>query len=78
MYNVLEEVTRERYPVIEEIEKIMMENDALGSMMSGSGPTVFGLYENREDAVKCKAILEKQFKQTFVVACEEKGVEVNG
>ena len=31
MYNVLEEVTRERYPVIEEIEKIMMENDALVS-----------------------------------------------
>ena len=78
MFNVLEGVTVEMHPVIQQIKDIMTNNRALGAMMSGSGPTVFGLYENREDAVKCKAILEKQFKQTFVVACEEKGVEVNG
>lgn len=78
MFNVLEEVTAEKYPVIEQIKNIMIKNKALGAMMSGSGPTVFGLYENMEDAQKCKSILENQFKQTFVVACEEKGVEVNG
>ena len=78
MFNVLEGVTMDKQPVIQQIKDIMTNNRALGAMMSGSGPTVFGLYENREDAVKCKAILEKQFKQTFVVACEEKGVEVNG
>ncbi|MBU5335794.1 4-(cytidine 5'-diphospho)-2-C-methyl-D-erythritol kinase [Intestinibacter bartlettii] len=78
MFNVLEEVTVDKHPVIQQIEDIMTRNKALGAMMSGSGPTVFGLYENREDALKCKSILEKQFKQTFVVACEEKGVEVNG
>ena len=78
MFNVLEGVTMDKHPVIQQIKDIMTNNRALGAMMSGSGPTVFGLYENREDAVKCKAILEKQFRQTFVVACEEKGVEVNG
>ena len=78
IFNVLEGVTMDKHPVIQQIKDIMTNNRALGAMMSGSGPTVFGLYENREDAVKCKAILEKQFKQTFVVACEEKGVEVNG
>ncbi len=78
MFNVLEGVTMDKHPVIQQIKDIMTNNRALGAMMSGSGPTVFGLYENREDEVKCKAILEKQFKQTFVVACEEKGVEVNG
>lgn len=78
MFNVLEGVTMDKHPVIQQIKDIMTNNRALGAMMSGSGPTVFGLYENREDVVKCKAILEKQFKQTFVVACEEKGVEVNG
>lgn len=78
MFNVLEGVTMDKHPVIQQIKDIMTNNRALGAMMSGSGPTVFGLYENREDAVKCKAILEKQFKQTFVVACEEKGVEFNG
>ena len=78
MFNVLEGVTMDKHPIIQQIKDIMTNNRALGAMMSGSGPTVFGLYENREDAVKCKDILEKQFKQTFVVACEEKGVEVNG
>ena len=78
MFNVLEGVTMDKHPVIQQIKDIMTNNRALGAMMSGSGPTVFGFYENREEAVKCKAILEKQFKQTFVVACEEKGVEVNG
>ena len=78
MYNVLEEVTRERYPVIEEIEKIMMENDALGSMMSGSGPTVFGLYINREDAENCKNKLLKKFSQVYIVKSHNKGFEIYG
>lgn len=78
MYNVLEEVTKEKYPVIKEIEKIMMDNNALGSMMSGSGPTVFGIYETREDAEKCKAILLEKFKQVYVVQSHEKGVEIYG
>ena len=78
MFNVLEGVTVEIHPVIQQIKDIMITNKALGAMMSGSGPTVFGLYENKEDAYMCKSILENQFKQTFVVACEEKGVEVNG
>ena len=78
MYNVLEEVTRERYPVIEEIEKIMMENDALGSMMSGSGPTFFGLYRNREDAENCKNKLLKKFSQVYIVKSHNKGVEIYG
>ena len=78
MFNVLEGVTVEIHPVIQQIKDIMITNKALGAMMSGSGPTVFGLYENKEDAYMCKSILENQFEQTFVVACEEKGVEVNG
>ena len=78
MYNVLEEVTKEKYPVIKEIEKIMLDNNALGSMMSGSGPTVFGIYETREDAEKCKNILLEKFKQVYVVKSHEEGVEIYG
>ena len=78
MYNVLEEVTKEKYPVIEEIENIMMDNNALGSMMSGSGPTVFGIYDTREEAEKCKNILLKKFKQVYVVQSHEEGVEIYG
>ena len=78
MYNVLEEVTKEKYPVIKEIEKVMMENDALGSMMSGSGPTVFGIYDNKEQAENCKQILLESFKQVYVVKVHNKGVEIYG
>ena len=45
MGNVLETVTIPAYPVIDEIKKTMLKNDAMGAMMSGSGPTVFGVFE---------------------------------
>lgn len=50
MGNVLEYVTIQEYPVIEEIKRVMKAGGALNAMMSGSGPTVFGLFGNREDA----------------------------
>lgn len=46
MGNVLEDVTIPMHPVIEELKQVMRENGAIGAMMSGSGPTVFGLFEN--------------------------------
>lgn len=50
MGNVLESVTEETYPVISSIKQLMIENGAISSLMSGSGPTVFGIYDN-EDAI---------------------------
>lgn len=47
MGNVLEEVTANMYPVIEDIKKAMKEAGAMNAMMSGSGPTVFGIFGNR-------------------------------
>lgn len=78
MYNVLESVTKEKYPIIKEIEEIMINNKALGAMMSGSGPTVFGIYTNKDDAEKCKKILLENFKQVYLVKSHKKGVEING
>lgn len=52
MGNVLESVTIPNYPVIAQIKDKMMENGAVGSMMSGSGPTVFGLFDDEETAQK--------------------------
>ena len=50
MGNVLELVTAREYPVIEEIKNFMKKGGALNAMMSGSGPTVFGLFENKTTA----------------------------
>lgn len=50
--NVLETVTIPAYPVIADMKEHMMEHGAACSMMSGSGPTVFGLFEKEETAQK--------------------------
>ena len=50
MENVLETVTITRYPVVEEIKAFLKERGALNALMSGSGPTVFGIYEEEETA----------------------------
>lgn len=50
--NVLESVTIREYPVIEEIKDFMKEHGALNAIMSGSGPTVFGLFDEGSTARK--------------------------
>lgn len=48
--NVLEDVTVGEYPVIQDIKDKMMNFGAVNAMMSGSGPTVFGLFHDKEKA----------------------------
>lgn len=52
MGNVLETVTIPNYPVIDEIKNHMLSHGAVGAMMSGSGPTVFGLFDDEAAAKK--------------------------
>lgn len=69
MGNVLERVTIEEYPVIEKIKNIMKAGGALNAMMSGSGPTVFGIFDDRNQArMTAQKIKEIQLaKQVYVV-----------
>lgn len=62
MGNVLEKVTVEEYPVIEEIKQSMLAEGALGAMMSGSGPTVFGIFEDKQVAKDAMSKLKRQGK----------------
>lgn len=50
--NVLELVTEEKYPVIGQLKQAMKDTGALNALMSGSGPTVFGLYADPRTARK--------------------------
>lgn len=70
MGNVLEDVTIPIHPVIEDIKREMMEAGALNAMMSGSGPTVFGLFENRGAAREAqRGIREKSLaRQVYVTS----------
>jgi len=54
LYNDLEEVTVKTYPVLLDIKEFLLSFGALGSLMSGSGPTVFGIFST-EDAARAAA-----------------------
>ena len=60
IYNVMEDVTVGEYPIISEIKQVMLDNGALNSIMSGSGPTVFGLFDDKEKAQQCVKTLEEK------------------
>ncbi len=60
MGNVLETVTVKEYPVIERLKKMMCGLGAENALMSGSGPTVFGICKERETADKIAASIRKE------------------
>lgn len=60
--NVLESVTIDRYPIIQEIKDKMIEFGAMNALMSGSGPTVFGIFEDLNLAKKAFYQLKIQGK----------------
>lgn len=69
MENVLETVTIPEYPVIEEIKKCMLQQGAMSSLMSGSGPTVFGIFRDSGDACLAQQLIRerKLANQVYVV-----------
>ncbi len=68
MANVLETVTIREYPVIDKIKEQMKTEGAENALMSGSGPTVFGIFAEREAAQKAADQIRRQelAQQVFV------------
>lgn len=68
MGNVLEQVMLEEHPVLQRIKDVMLMSGALNAMMSGSGPTVFGIFTSRGRARAAAARLKRQtpVKQAYV------------
>lgn len=66
--NVLETVTVPTYPIIQEIKNLMLAAGAENALMSGSGPTVFGMFTDKEQAEAASAEIRKAelAKQVFV------------
>lgn len=71
MGNVLEDVTARQYPIVERIKKRMRDLGALNSLMSGSGPTVFGIFVNERiareafESLKAEGLAPQVFLTTF-------------
>ena len=70
MENVLETVTVPEHPEIAQIKDQMMEAGALNAMMSGSGPTVFGIFNDKEQGLKAKEYVREKglARQIYLVS----------
>ncbi len=66
MGNVLEDVSIAHYPVLSNVKDDLNALGAIASQMSGSGPTVFGIFDDEEKAQNAKAILWKKYKTAYV------------
>lgn len=64
--NVFEEVLPAEYHEVFTIKRRLMEHGALNAAMSGSGPTVFSIFEEREAAEKAAKQLKETYNQTFL------------
>lgn len=66
--NVLETVTTREYPIIDEIKTLMKDEGAEGALMSGSGPTVFGIFIDEKTAKNTakQIAIEELANQVFV------------
>ena len=67
--NVLETVTVKEYPIIEKVKKHLMEQGAKGALMSGSGPTIFAIFQDKKTADNALESLRsiEDIKQAYVV-----------
>ncbi|GAA0785180.1 4-(cytidine 5'-diphospho)-2-C-methyl-D-erythritol kinase [Hathewaya limosa] len=66
MKNVLENVTIGSYPAIGSIKKEMLSNGAIGTLMSGSGPTVFGIFDDMLKAQRAYEYFKENYTEVFI------------
>lgn len=67
LFNSFEELIIEKYPEIGKIKDRLIEEGALGALMSGSGSTVFGIAQNEEQALKIYKNLKSEYKSIWIV-----------
>ena len=71
--NVLENVTANRYPIINSIKERLTKAGALGSAMSGSGPTGFGIFKDRAAALRVAEGIAGEYKHVYIVSTYNDG-----
>ncbi len=70
--NVLETVTIPEYPVLDELKHFLTDNKAIGSLMSGSGPTTYGLFQDEILATMAYRKAKEKYPDFDVVLCQTK------
>ena len=69
LFNVMETVTIKEYPVLDEIKKFLEGSGAAGALMSGSGPTVFGIFENENKAREAYHKAKEEYNNFSIILC---------
>ena len=62
-------VTIKEYPVLDEIKKFLEGSGAAGALMSGSGPTVFGIFENENKAREAYHKAKEEYNNFSIILC---------
>lgn len=75
MVNVLESVTAKKHPEIQEIKNDIKKSGACGSVMSGSGPSVFGLFENEEKARIAFSVIREKYNRSYLTLTVDGGIK---
>lgn len=70
--NVLETVTIPKYPVIGEIKEFFLQNGAIGALMSGSGPTTYGLFQDEILARFALQSAQEKYSGYDIILCQTK------
>jgi 4-diphosphocytidyl-2-C-methyl-D-erythritol kinase len=67
LHNDLEEVSLNMHPELGNLKQILLRHGALGALMSGSGPTVFGIFSDERAARNASALIDKEFSGSYSV-----------
>jgi len=68
MRNVLETVSIRKYPEIAAIKAELIETGALNALMSGSGPSVMGIFVDEEQAIKAREKFQTRYQEVFLLS----------
>jgi 4-diphosphocytidyl-2-C-methyl-D-erythritol kinase len=67
LHNDLESVSLEIQPELADLKKMLLRHGALGALMSGSGPTVFGIFRSGKEAKKALEVIEKEVSGQYLL-----------
>ena len=65
LHNDLESVSLKIHPELADLKQMLLRHGALGALMSGSGPTVFGIFRNGKEAEKALELVKKEVSNQY-------------
>ena len=74
LLNDLEEVVLKEHPQINQMKEVLLSAGAMGSLMTGSGPTVFGIFQDREDTLRAYRRVKNRVKDNAWIVLKAQSI----